>query len=148
MGSSGNAGSCSLFFYSMYGREIQTTKRLHTVCLKKTMGANYIIHIHYVNFQSLISIKTSSSVENSRTSPLSEGYCYVKFCNIQQMQRGSRGFFKGNLFALSGFVLQDKVAGFPSSFTNHFHLLCLKMTKPFCECHKWVMPWFGLTIKR
>lgn len=135
MGSSGNAGSCSLFFYSMYDREIQTTKSLPTICLKKTMGANYIINIFYVNFQTLISIKTSSSVENSKMALLSEGYFYVKFCNLisSKCREVAGVFFKGNAFALFGFVLQDKVASFPPSFTNHFHHLCLKMPKPFCR---------------
>lgn len=48
------------------------------------------------------------------------------------MQRGSRIFLKVIcLLCLAWFVLEGKVVSFPPSFTNHFHHLCLKMSKPF-----------------
>lgn len=78
-----------------------------TICLKKKMGENYTTHIHYVNFQSLISIKTSFSAENSKPVLLSEGYFYVKCCNLisSECREAAGIFFKGNTFALSGFIL-------------------------------------------
>lgn len=100
------------------------------------MGANYTTCIHYVNFQSLISIKTSSSVENSKPVLLSESYFYVKFCNLisTKCREETEIFLKVIrllCLALFWFVLEGKVVSFPPSFTNHFHHLCLKMSKPF-----------------
>jgi len=107
-----------------------------TVCLKKKMAANYTTHTHFMNFQSLISIKTSFSVENAKTVPLSEDYFYVKFCNlISSKCREAAGIFLKVIsllcLALFWFVLEGKIVSYPPSFTNHFKHLCLKMSKPF-----------------
>lgn len=72
MGGSGSAESSPLLFSFLslclcVRQENTSYKELSlTVCLKKKMGANYTAHIHYVNFQPHISIRTSSSVENSK----------------------------------------------------------------------------------
>jgi len=70
-----------------------------TAYFKKKMGMNYIKCKQNRNFQSLVSIKTSFSVENSKAVLLADGYFFVKFCNLISSKYGEAAFFKGSMFA-------------------------------------------------